>query len=131
MQPLSGVSLDSVASVGKRAFREATLFTHRGLSGPAVLQISSYWREGPVTLDLLPGQDAAAFLLARKRLRPKGELRTGLAGGLPARLPAAWAPEAEGKRLANVPDRALAAVAARLSGWRVTPTGTEGFAKAE
>jgi predicted Rossmann fold flavoprotein len=131
MQPLSGVSLDSVASIGKRAFREATLFTHRGLSGPAVLQISSYWRDGPVTLDLLPGQDAAAFLLARKRSRPKAELRTVLAEVLPARLAAAWAPEADGRRLADVPDRLLAAVAARLSRWQVTPTGTEGFAKAE
>ncbi|WP_104517614.1 BaiN/RdsA family NAD(P)/FAD-dependent oxidoreductase, partial [Rhodopila globiformis] len=110
MQPLSGVSLDTVASVGKRAFREATLFTHRGLSGPAVLQVSSYWQEGPVTLDLLPGQNAAAFLLERKRTRPKAELRTVLAEALPARLAAAWIGEAGGRRLADVPDRTLAAV---------------------
>jgi predicted Rossmann fold flavoprotein len=132
MQPLSGVSLDSVASIGKRAFREAMLFTHRGLSGPAVLQISSYWRDGPVTLDLLPGQDAAAFLLARKRSRAKAELRTVLAEVLPARLAAALAAEVgEAARMADLPDRVLAAMAARLSRWTVTPTGTEGFAKAE
>jgi predicted Rossmann fold flavoprotein len=71
MRPLSGVSLDSAVSIGKRAFREATLFTHRGLSGPAILQISSYWRQGTIKVDLLPGQDAQAFLLERKRSRPK------------------------------------------------------------
>jgi predicted Rossmann fold flavoprotein len=131
MRPLSGVALDTVASIGKRAFHEATLFTHRGLSGPAVLQISSYWREGPLTLDLLPAQDAAAFLLGRKRSRPKAELRTVLAEVLPARLAAAWAGEAGGQRLADVADRTLATVAACSSRWNVTPTGTEGFAKAE
>ena len=129
MRPLSGVSLECVASIGKRAFREAMLFTHHGLSGPAVLQISSYWRQGPVTLDLLPGRDAAAFLLERKRSRPKAELRTVLAELLPARLAAALA--AGGLRMADQADRALAAVAARLSAWSVTPNGTEGFAKAE
>ena len=129
MRPLSGVSLECVASIGKRAFREAMLFTHHGLSGPAVLQISSYWRQGPVTLDLLPGQDAAAFLLERKRSRPKAELRTVLGEVLPARLAAALA--ADDMRMADRPDRELAAEASRLSGWGVTPNGTEGFTKAE
>ena len=89
MRPLSGVSLPCSVALGKRAFREAVLFTHRGLSGPAVLQISSYWREGAVTLDLLPGVDAAAFLLERKRVRPKAGLGSVLAEVLPARLAAA------------------------------------------
>ena len=129
MRPLSGVSLECVASIGKRAFREAMLFTHHGLSGPAVLQISSYWRQGPVTLDLLPGRDAAAFLLDRKRSRPKAELHTVLAEVLPARLAAALAED--GMRMADQADRLLTGVAARLSGWSVTPNGTEGFAKAE
>jgi predicted Rossmann fold flavoprotein len=131
MRPLSGVSLDSLVALGRRVFREALLFTHRGLSGPAVLQISSYWREGPVTLDLLPGADALAFLLERKRARPKAGLSSVMAEVLPARLAAALAVSMEGQRMADLPDRVLAGVAARLSGWSVTPSGTEGYAKAE
>jgi hypothetical protein len=131
MRPLSGVSLECAASVGKRRFREAMLFTHHGLSGPAVLQISSYWRQGAVVLDLLPGRDAGAFLLERKRSRAKAELRTVLAEVLPIRLAAAVAAEGEGMRMADLPDRVLGAVAARLSAWSVVPNGTEGFAKAE
>ena len=131
MRPLSGVSLDSAVAVERRIFREATLFTHRGLSGPAILQISSYWRQGPISLNLLPGQDAAAFLLERKRARPKAGLGSVLAEVLPARLAAAMAVETEGARLADLPDRVLAAVAAKLSGWQVVPSGTEGFVKAE
>ena len=130
MAGLSGVSLDSVVSVGKRAFREAVLFTHRGLSGPAVLQISSYWREGPVSLNLLPGRDAAAFLLERKQARPKAGLAGILAEVLPARLAAVLAGTVE-TRMADVPNRVLAPLAERLSRWTVTPDGTEGFAKAE
>ena len=79
MRPLAGVSLDTEATHDRHRFREATLFTHRGLSGPAILQISSYWREGPIVLNLLPDLDAAAFLLDRKRTRPKAELPTVLA----------------------------------------------------
>jgi predicted Rossmann fold flavoprotein len=131
MRPLSGVSLDSAVTVDRQTFREAILFTHRGLSGPAVLQISSYWRQGPVSLNLLPARDAAAFLLERKRVRPKAGLASVLAEVLPARLAAAWATEIEGARLADLPDRVLTAVASSLSGWSVTPSGTEGYAKAE
>ncbi|HEY0425090.1 MAG TPA: NAD(P)/FAD-dependent oxidoreductase, partial [Rhodopila sp.] len=131
MRPLSGMSLDSAVTVDRQTFREATLFTHRGLSGPAVLQISSYWRQGPVSLNLLPACDAAAFLLERKRVRPKAGLASVLAEVLPARLAAAWATEIEGARLADLPDRVLTAVASSLSGWSVTPSGTEGYAKAE
>jgi predicted Rossmann fold flavoprotein len=133
MRPLSGVSLDRAASAGRRTFREATLFTHRGLSGPAILQISSYWRQGPITLDLLPGHDTAAFLLERKRTRPKAGLGSVLAEVLPTRLAAALAALADtgDARLADVPDRVLGSVAARLSGWQMTPSGTEGYPKAE
>jgi predicted Rossmann fold flavoprotein len=130
MRPLSGVSLDSVVSVGKQAFREAALFTHRGLSGPAVLQISSYWRGGPISLNLLPDHDACAFLLDRKRERPKAGLASVLAEVLPARLASALAADTGG-RMADIPNRPLAALAGRLSGWSVIPSGTEGFAKAE
>jgi hypothetical protein len=131
MQGLSGVSLDSSVSIGKRTFREATLFTHRGLSGPAVLQISSYWRQGAITLNLLPDIDAAAFLLERKRLRPKAGLATVLGEALPARLASAFTADSDGARIADLPDRTLTALADRLVAWTVTPNGTEGFAKAE
>jgi predicted Rossmann fold flavoprotein len=128
MQPLAGVSLDCEASAGRRNFREAMLFTHRGLSGPAILQISSYWAGGPVTLNMLPGQDAAAFLLDRKRTKPRTILSNVLAEVLPARLASALG---SADRIADIPDRALHTLAARLSAWQVTPTGTEGYAKAE
>ena len=149
MQPLSGVALDTLVSTGaspgvapahgkaaragRVAFQEATLFTHRGLSGPAILQVSSCWRDGgTITLDLLPGQDAAAFLLGRKRTRPKAELRTVLAEVLPQRLATALAPPGPAPRnLADTPDRTLLALAARLKAWQVVPTGSEGYAKAE
>ncbi|TCZ65422.1 BaiN/RdsA family NAD(P)/FAD-dependent oxidoreductase [Roseicella aquatilis] len=133
MRPLSGVALDCIARSGRAAFREAMLFTHRGLSGPAILQASSYWREGEaVTLDLLPGQDAAALLRAAKRARPRAEPRTVLGSLLPQRLAEALAARhLPGPRMADLPDRALDALAARLRDWELRPGGTEGYAKAE
>jgi predicted Rossmann fold flavoprotein len=113
---LAGVSLPVEARCGKTAFREAMLFTHRGLSGPAILQISSYWKPGQeIAIDLLPGLDAAQVLKERKQARPKAETRTLLAEMMPQRLAAALEREP----------------AERLNDWRVTPTGTEGYAKAE
>ncbi len=129
MRPLSGVSLPAHASLGRAGFAEAVLFTHRGLSGPAILQISSYWQEGAITLDLLPGTDAAAFLLDRKRERPRAELPTVLGEKLPQRLAHALGEPAA--RMADLPDRTLRTLAERLSSWRVVPAGTEGYAKAE
>ncbi|MBY0338667.1 MAG: NAD(P)/FAD-dependent oxidoreductase [Acetobacteraceae bacterium] len=133
MRPLAGVALDSVARAGKAAFREAMLFTHRGLSGPAILQASSYWREGgPLTLDLLPEKDAAALLLGAKRARPKAEARTALAEWLPARLAQALAAtELPPRPMGDIADAELRRVAALLKGWTLTPSGTEGYAKAE
>jgi len=131
MRPLSGVSADSVVSLGPVAFREAVLFTHRGLSGPAILQASSYWRQGPIRLNLLPEVDAAAWLLQRKRARPKAGLGSVLGEKLPGRLATALAGPVEATRLADLPDRVLAAVAERVSGWLLAPSGTEGYAKAE
>ena len=126
---LSGVSLDVVARLGRAGFREAMLFTHRGLSGPAILQISSYWREGrEICIDLLPDTDAASFLKERKRTRPKAELRTVLAEALPQRLAHWLAPEGT---MAARRDRDLEALAARLKAWKIVPDGTEGYAKAE
>jgi hypothetical protein len=127
------VALDSVARCGRAAFREAMLFTHRGLSGPAILQASSYWREGePLLLDLLPAADPAALLRAAKRARPRAEPRTLLAELLPARLAAALAERhLPAARMADLPDRALEALAGLVKGWRLLPGGTEGYAKAE
>ncbi len=108
------------------------LFTHRGLSGPSILQISSYWREGEaLTLDLLPGVDAG-YLAARKRARPKATPRTLLGEALPQRLADALLPaEVAGTPAGDVPDRVLAATMAGLKAWRVVPAGSEGYAKAE
>ena len=126
---IAGVSLDVETSLGRTRFREAMLFTHRGLSGPAILQISSYWRPGQeIAVDLLPDRDAATFLKGRKQLRPKAELRTIVGDLMPDRLAQALAPEGIiGERR----DKDLETLAAELKRWHVTPTGTEGYAKAE
>ena len=133
MRPLSGVALPVTAAAGRGSFAEAMLFTHRGLSGPAILQASSLWREGEaVRVDMLPGADARAALLASKRARPRAEARTVLAGMLPARLAAALAAaHLPVGNLADLPDRTLAALGAMLNGWELRPEGTEGYAKAE
>jgi hypothetical protein len=133
MQPLSGVSLECVVSCGRTAFREAMLLTHRGLSGPAILQISSYWREGmEIALNILPDLDAGRYLLDRKRTRAGAEPRTILSEILPARLGAALAaahlPEGP---IGELPDRMLRDLGNLLNHWRLTPSGSEGYAKAE
>ncbi len=131
MRGLAGVSLDTEVSLGRHRFREATLFTHRGLSGPAILQISSYWRQGPITVNLLPDQDATAFLLDRKRTRPRAGLAGVLAEAMPQRLAQALADVPGAGRLADMPDRVLRELGTRLGAWQVTPSGTEGYGKAE
>ncbi len=133
MRPLSGVALPVTVSAGRASFAEAMLFTHRGLSGPAILQASSLWREGEaVRVDMLPGTDARAALLASKRARPRAEARTVLSGMLPARLAAALAAaHLPAGNLADLPDRTLASLGAVLNGWELRPDGTEGYAKAE
>ena len=133
MQGLSGVSFESVARFGKREFREHALFTHRGLSGPALLQISSYLPEaGELALNMLPGTDATELLLARKAARPKAELKTILAEIFPARLAQALLPEAQQKQvIADTPNKQLRELGARINLLALRPTGTEGYAKAE
>jgi len=140
MRPLAGVSFEGEISHGRTKFREACLFTHRGMSGPAVLQISTYAAHSEIVVNLVPGQDAVAFLLDRKKTRPKAELRTVLGELLPQRLAGALADEivprapdevAPVPRLADMTDRALRALGEKLSGWRVTPSGDEGYIKAE
>ncbi|HYI63502.1 MAG TPA: NAD(P)/FAD-dependent oxidoreductase [Allosphingosinicella sp.] len=129
---LSGVSAEVVARAGKAAFREAALFTHRGLSGPAILQVSSYWRNGEeIRIEFLP--DAVAdWAVAAKRARPRTHFHTLLGEQLPGRLAEALAKKIGlWSELANVPDGKLRAAQERLAGWRFRPNGSEGFAKAE
>lgn len=133
-QSLSGVATEAVASCGKTSFREAILFTHRGLSGPAILQISSYWRPGDtITLDLAPDFDALAFLKDRRLSRAKAEPKTILAEFLPARLAQALADAVlpGAAAMGNLPDRLLVPLAERIQRWSVTPSDSEGWAKAE
>ena len=134
---LSGVATPVIARATRGpAFREAALFTHRGLSGPAILQVSSFWRRGEaVVLNLLPDA-AAGWLAGAKRQTPRGNLPTALREHLPQRLAEALTArlEADGlptRELGNWPDKALAAAELRLASWAFTPTGSEGFAKAE
>ncbi len=133
MSPLSGVALPCVARCGNRSFREAMLLTHRGLSGPAILQISSYWREGePIVLDVVPDQSASDYLLGRKRSRGRVEPQTALSEILPGRLATAFAADHLPKQaISEITDRQLTALGARLNAWQVIPSGTEGYAKAE
>jgi predicted Rossmann fold flavoprotein len=130
---LAGVSLDATVTLGKTRFTEALLFTHRGLSGPVVLQISSYWRDGDaITIDFLPGVDAFQSLKSFKETQPKKAVRSALAQLLPKNLAhrlTAWS-HCDG-RLAETSDRALRRLAAQINTWRVTPIGSEGDRTAE
>lgn len=132
MTGLSGVALNCVATAGTAAFQEAMLFTHRGLSGPAILQASSYWRHGgDIRLDMLPGEVAADRLVDLKAVRPRAEVKTVLADLLPSRLAAALADRLPAKPMGDIPDRDLRAFGQMLNDWCLTPAGSEGYAKAE
>ena len=129
---LAGIAATVVVRHRDAAFREAVLFTHRGLSGPAILQISSYWRHGDaIAIDFLPDQ-TAGWLTRAKRAAPRMTLARLLADALPDRLAATL-----GERLmlageiANVADARLGAAEQSLAAWRFVPNGSEGFAKAE
>jgi predicted Rossmann fold flavoprotein len=130
---LSGVSVDAVVASGKISFDEALLFTHRGLSGPAILQISSYWREGhDIVVDLAPGVDVLAGLKRIRGDHPRQEMATALADFLPKRLARTIAELTGGpERIADFSDRHLANVVAAAKQWRVRPSGTEGYRTAE
>jgi predicted Rossmann fold flavoprotein len=129
---LSGVSADVVARAGKAAFREAALFTHRGLSGPAILQASSYWRPGhEIAIDFAPDR-VAGWLTAAKRRAPRDTLRGLLRETLPERLATTLAERlGVAAEIGNVPDQVLRSAEARLADWRFRPNGSEGYAKAE
>ena len=139
---LAGASLEVEISTGagrvhgqsRGQFREDLLFTHRGLSGPAVLQISSFWRPGqPLRLNLLPGQDIGAALALAKQTS-KRQLGTVLAEWLPQRLAEAWLASLgldASRPMAEQRDRDLHRLTESLSRWQITPSGTEGYRKAE
>ncbi|MGZ3273755.1 MAG: NAD(P)/FAD-dependent oxidoreductase [Caulobacteraceae bacterium] len=136
--PLAGVSVQARASAGKASFDEALLFTHRGLSGPVILQVSSYWREGQaVTIDLAPGVDILAELKAEKAAHGRQAPATVLARWLPRRL-AQWVVDmgvADGQgakgNLADLNEARLRALAAAVNAWTVKPVGSEGYRTAE
>ena len=132
---LSGVATETIARVprkGATAFREASLLTHRGLSGPAILQVSSYWRHGEaIALDLVP-EAPLGFLIDAKAMRPRATLEQVLASIVPARLASVLAERiAVSGPLGEIKDATLRAAEDRLRDWRFLPNGTEGFAKAE
>ncbi len=129
---ISGVSAPVVASAGKASFPEAALFTHRGLSGPSILQASSYWSPGePVVVKFLPDH-VDGWLLDAKRETPRATLKSLLRDALPDRLADILADKlAISTELGNAPDKALRAAEERLRRWTFRPNGTEGFAKAE
>jgi predicted Rossmann fold flavoprotein len=134
---LAGLALPVRIATGEKkqrmAFDEDLLFTHRGLSGPAVLQISSYWREGQaLRIDLAPGQDLAQEL-AQAKARSRKRIANELAQWVPSRLADAWAQQdpAWQRPVNEASDKALQQLAERLAAWEIVPTGTEGYRKAE
>lgn len=133
IKPLAGVSLEARVSHGRTGFTDALLFTHRGLSGPAILQISSYWREGDgLLVDLLPGIDAMDRLKGARAGTPKLAVQTVIGGLLPRRLAQAIGEElGMPGMIGDFSDKALNRVAERLTRWAVKPVGSEGYRTAE
>jgi len=130
---LSGIAVRSEVNADGQVFRENLLFTHRGLSGPVMLQISSYWKLGDlITINLLPEFDVHGQLRELRRQKAKGTVRNSLERHLPRRLLACFLPdEVLGTALADCPDQQLAAIAAQLQQWTIKPNGTEGYRTAE
>jgi hypothetical protein len=133
LTPLAGVSVDAVAGCGKTTFAEAMLFTHRGLSGPAILQISSYWREGDeIVLSMLPGVNLFEELRAARTQNGRQALQTALSAFLPKRLAQLVAETENGPaNLADYSDKRLRAIDEAVNRWRFKPAGSEGYRTAE
>jgi predicted Rossmann fold flavoprotein len=130
---LSGLSVDATVRYGKTAFSEGFLFTHRGLSGPSILQISSYWQEGQeIEVNLTPSVDVLAFLKKQKTAQPKQDIQTPLYAILPKRLAQSICDElkVEG-RIAEQSDKSLSKLAEAINRWKILPGGTEGYRTAE
>lgn len=131
---LSGLSVDAmVTAQDGKSFAEGLLFTHRGLSGPSVLQISSYWHEGEdINVNLARGEDVYAVLKEHKDSNPKQDIHNALSAIVPKRLAQAICEELTvSGRIAELPDKTLLALATRVNEWRVRPSGTEGYRTAE
>jgi predicted Rossmann fold flavoprotein len=133
LTPLSGIATDAIVKHGKTAFEEALLFTHRGLSGPAILQISSYWREGDaIAVDLLPGADAGELLRAARKETPKVQVQTVIGNLLPKKLAQLLGDEIDLPGMfGDFSDKKLAVIEARLKNWTLKPVGSEGYRTAE
>jgi len=133
IEGLSGTSADAVVSCRDQRFREAVLFTHTGISGPAILQISNYWEPGdPITIDLLPACDLVDLIAQWQTERPKAELKTLIGEQLTRRLAERWLePVCENKPVAQYGLRSIAAISERFHRWRVIPSGTSGYRVAE
>ncbi len=132
-QALSGLSVEAQVSAGKKSFAEGLLFTHRGLSGPSILQISSYWREGEeIVVNLAQGHDVFAVLKGKKTTHPKQEIQTALSEFLPKRLADDLCAALKiAGRLADQSDKTLQGLGLAVNGWRIKPSGTEGYRTAE
>ncbi len=130
---LSGVSVDANVTYGKTSFSEGLLFTHRGLSGPSILQISSYWEEGhALNVNLARGDDILDILLRHKQEQPTKTPDHVLGQVLPKRLVEIICTEQNAAgRLADIKDKVLQNIAARINAWMVKPSGTEGYRTAE
>jgi len=133
VRDLAGVSVDTFSEAGGTGFRENILFTHQGLSGPAMLQASSYWHPGePVDIDLLPDGNLGEHLRGLRSSRPKTRLRTALAEVLPRRVAERWCELwLADKAMAEISDADIEQAESRLKPWRVWPAGTEGYRTAE
>lgn len=133
---LSGLALAVEVTCNKQSFKENLLFTHRGMSGPAILQISNYWNPGyEISIDLLPGVDACQWLRVSKQQAGKQLLKTllaeKLAKSLVNELQALWWPESASRPLAEYADKELIAIGNNINQWRLKPSGTEGYRTAE
>jgi hypothetical protein len=133
---LAGLAVEATVICGGRQFREGILFTHRGLSGPAMLQTSSYWRDGqPLLVNLAPEYNAAMLMNLAKATRPRQEAGTFLASILPKRLAQRiveqHVPEGHLSRLGELSNRQIERLGAAVNGWRIVPHGTEGYRTAE
>jgi predicted Rossmann fold flavoprotein len=133
LKPLAGVAVDSVVASGKTKFTEAMLFTHRGLSGPSILQISSYWREGQaITVSMAPGVDIAAALKSARQTRGKQAAITVLSEHLPRRVAQMILDEAAAPANAgDLSDKAIGRIDTAVNAWTVKPVGSEGYRTAE
>ena len=131
---LSGLSIEEArVGCGKTRFSEGLLFSHRGLTGPSILQISSYWAEGhPISIDLAPGEDIAPALAAAKVAHPRQDIQTALSRYMPKRLAMEICTlNSIGGRLADLPNKGLEKLGALINNWQIKPAGTEGYRTAE